>query len=303
MRTIHATARNLLSYERGAKISAKCPDWIEQRIRVTTRRAALRRAAREAIRVWESSSTAHLYRDYRPGIGSGRTAHWLDSSYARYAIIARTLHDTLGWSGERVRAAARRLIKHGNGLSQSTPVEPLPDDVLSEERAEARANGAVKIPRHAGTWSPAWAASFSAGTEDDGWRILDWWLWYETYAVPRIAEAEALGELARLRSDPGARISGYLADSIASWRAAKRGYEGCSGSERYHYYRDRPELWPELLAHAPAGAVMRDAFGEITAEQVYPHERERAKRLRDKGWYETMRLSDSIFSLRHPVAP
>ena len=67
---------------------------------------------------------------------------------------------------------------------------------------------------------------------------------------------EALSELADLRRGRQKYIGGYLADSIISWRKGEQGYEGCSGSERYKYYRAHPEMWDELLSYSPTGASL-----------------------------------------------
>jgi hypothetical protein len=248
----------------------RCPDWIASKILSDKRRARLRRIARDALRIDGEERTSHLYRDTRPGIGSGRSAHWLDTGYERYAICAQAAHDSLGLSGEACRAVARgaRAVDYPAHDQRWYPCEePYPG---GEYRLGERVDIALPAPYE------------------------HWCDWYAAAVVPRIAEHEALRRIARCMSDPEYQISGYLADSIMSWQQGQTGYEGCSGCESYDWHRAHPETWPLLLAHAPAGES-GDGW-----EQVYPHERDRRAKLVAMGWHETFRPGDSIFTRTRP---
>lgn len=273
--------------ERVDRRVAGAPQWLRDKILRSSLRAAMRRLARRAIAEAAERATAHLARDYRPGVGSGRTADWLDIGFRHYAITALLVHTECGYSGETVRQITRVL----RALCGGWP----------ERRAEnLRLDALPPCPVSAVYWPSGGYPEehcrrmVAAGGADE--HIQRWRLWYRWHVERAIGEADARSLLARLAADPAARISGYLADSILSWRAGRSGYEGCSGSAYMGWFRDHPEHWDTLLARAPIGKS-GDGW-----EQVFPHERERAAAARARGWHETMRLSDSIWTARHPLA-
>lgn len=267
----------------------KCPHWIAARIVAGKRRAQIRRAAREAISRADKANTQHLDRDYRPGIGSGRTANCLALGFRHYAVAAQIIHRELGYSGEGVRKIAKAMsndMQKNFGDLPRCPIDPVYwDNGYTEEftrgMAASHADGQYGAP---------------ALTGEERENSIRWYLFREWHIAKAIGESDAMQLLARLTSDPSARICGYLADSIASWRVGKKGYEGCAGYAHAAWFRDHPEHWDFLISRAPTGAK-GDGW-----EQVFPHERNRASDLRARGWMECLRLNDSIWTPRSCVA-
>ncbi len=206
----------------------KTPPWLTTKIITSKRRAALKKAAREAVSRAAEINSEHLCRDFSRGIGSGRAAHWFSGTFRRYSICARIAHETLGLSGESCRRVAREILTTGTMLG--APGRATLWDAVAKKP--------VSIP---GDPTPA--------------GYTDWRDWYRRNVEPEIARVEALSELADLRRGRQKYIGGYLADSIISWREGEQGFEGCSGSERYKYYRAHPEMWDELLSYSPTGAA------------------------------------------------
>lgn len=251
------------------KLHARCYDRRISRLPAAIRRARrdgiLSTAITEARQNADAINTRHLNRDYRPGVGSGRTADWLDIGFSRYAICAQAAHDTLGLTGEDCRAVARAAKRVDYPAHQAfIPAMETPESVAQMAPDSSYGN--------------CWSA------------------WYKLHVMPRIAEVEAKERLAMCDKNPSYRISGYLAASILYWRdGIGHSYEGCSGCESYTWHRDHPEHWDTLLAHAPQGAKGPGW------EQVFAHERDRAATLQAKGWFHTLRLEDSIYTERHPI--
>ena len=271
-RTIHerathlarTDARYVLTADRMERSTA--PAWLRERILRTTRRAALRRAARQAV---------EIERPAQP------TAAWLEhkSLVARhYAVAAQTVHRECGCSGQTVREIVRAMTRTDAGrLAAIEALPPCPVDPVY--------------------WAPPsyseqhWRAATHTPTPTNAQRWVLYWAWHVERAI---AESDLDAELARLAAHPDARISGYLAESILSYQGVPchDDYSGCSGCAWYALVRERPELWPRLMARAPRGAS-GDGW-----EQTYPHERARAAACEARGWEHTLRLSDSIWRER-----
>lgn len=258
----------------------------------TWRRRHMPRAVRDAIAAVGRESTAHLHRDFRPGIGSGRAAHWCQRSFEVYAVACRTIHRELGFRDAECRRIARVLQLHGDQMLAPSrlkelaalppcPIDPMPWGAYNEEHCRMMA----------------------AGIPDNG-DARRWYLYQRWHIGRAISEFDARERLAACERNPGYRISGYLAESILAWQAGAplsgsagghHCYAGCSGSESYVWHRDHPEQWDMLLSHAPVGAK-GDGW-----EQVYPHERDRQADLEARGWFHTLRFSDSLYTAGHPM--
>jgi len=299
--TIHVIAVDWYRRERGWRLDEidrwpsrhpHCPAWLARRIMADMRRAAPRRARREAVRhamtVYGERSTAHLSRDYRgwhrdgrrEGPGSGRAADWLDVGFRDLSALAQAIYRETGYRDAECRRIARTLhsLRGGWESRQSEdariaalppcPVEPIYwDRGSSEQHDRAMAGADPHVAR---------------------WRLWRAWHGERAIAARRLAEL-----LARLAADPAATISGYLAASIQSYRRGEPGYEGCAGCSHYALIRERPDTWDYLMSRAPRGPR-----GEDWAV-VYPHED--ATPYREAGWYCTMTLSYDIWSRRHPL--
>lgn len=222
-------------------------------------------------------------------IGSGRAAHWLNLSFEHLSVIARTVHAQTGLRDAVCRDVARKLHHElYSGVSTYERKEFVWDLLPSV---------LPKIPKLA-----AWLRYSSL---DDDFAAKQaktlsgiWWYMFAHRNVPRaIGEYNAAKRLKRLELEPSFRINGYLADSIMKWKGneGSTDYSGCSGSEAYVIHREHPETWDYLLSRAPVGES-----GE-NWEQVFPHEHERAKALKEAGWRETLRMSDSVFTRELPM--
>ena len=110
----------LLPAEEWRAIHPGVPGWLADRIVSTMRRAAIRRAARYGLKMYRQQESCRL--DFRPGIGSGRSAHWHAPTYRRYALCAQRAHETLGCTGEAARAVARGSLSVDYPSSQTWPV-------------------------------------------------------------------------------------------------------------------------------------------------------------------------------------
>lgn len=239
-------------------------------IRRCERDGRLREIVRDAIRDTEAEETAHLTRDFRPGIGSGRAAHWYLWTYRRLAVVAEAIHRSAGLTGRVVSQIARWLVT-ADSLSDYDTRPDLP----------AVPDSVALVPAEHYGWI----------TTAHGRR---WHEWMTAIGRPAIAAAEGAAEVAACEADPSYTISGYLAESILAWRGetGHHSYHGCAGNESYVWHRDHSEHWDLLMSHAPRGAS-GDGW-----EQVYPHERDRAEACRARGWMHTLRVSDSVYTER-----
>lgn len=259
--SIHNEAKQKLSiltqvyYDPWRDEHPSCPDWIAKKILASMRRGHLRAAAKEGIAKAAEKNTAHLYRDFRPE-GSGRSAHWSRVYFRRIQVVARCLHRD-GFSGDLGKIAKELVLVEY--LPNFDKIGPFSSSIKTQERDSY---GHVKTK--------------------DGQK---WYEYYEWLKEGPIAEMEA--EEVINSTGP---ISGYLADSILSWRAGRSGYEGSSGCVYMYAIRRRPETWDELMSRAPRGKS-----GPGWA-QVFPHEHERAAELRAQGAQECFRLNDSVFT-------
>lgn len=255
-----------------------------------------RQIVRDAMIAHARAATADRGRDFRGfkrdgrrlGPGSGRTADWLDIGFAHYSVIAQTLHRDTGWSGELVRRLTRAIHRqrnlHGHANLDSFPalpehfvLVPFQADIYRRQDRSATYLYPGDVVDHPTRQAHRWA------------------LYIEWHIARAIGEYDADQRLRRLSADSNYKVSGYLVDSICSWRAGRVGYEGCSGCESYAVHRAHPEQWDALLARAPIGGKGAEW------EQVFPHEHSRRQELLDRGWWETLRLSDSIFTAQRPV--
>ena len=270
--TIHKLAiRNLQYHPKRSRSYMKR----ERRVRL------MREAARDAIRAQGEQSTRHLARDYRPGIGSGRTAHWLKQSFKMYAMVAELAHTELGLKGEDCRRVAKAY------LSCVDCGHNLPERSLEELPA---------LPISPVYWDNGYKEQFQRQqVAKRSPHIQAWLLWFRWHVSKAIGERNARSILRQVADNPSYRIGGYLAESIISWMGGEQGYEGCAGSEHIAWLKQHSEFWGRLLARAPVGDS-GDGW-----EQTFPHEHERMERLRAKGWYSTFRMNDTIWSKGHPV--
>lgn len=272
--TVHENAKRLLDIY-GTTPTKRGPRKLPRK----ARRKALEEAARKAVDEMGVAETRHLERDFRPGIGSGRSADWHVAGFRYYATTAEAVHRGLGLSGEDVRRVTRYL----RGKPNRDKVEDLP------RLDDSALGGLVGQIRREGRYQPYMRK------EGEHVEVLVWLAVNDLVVRPLLAEREAKYMLDRLHAEPARKISGYLADSILSWREGKRGYEGCAGCESYLWLREHPETWDFLMSRAPTG-VSGPGF-----EQVFPHERERRAKLLADGWCETLRMNDSVFTPKNPL--
>lgn len=231
--------------------------------------------------------------DFRPGIGSGRAADWHLGTYRRICVAARTIHRTLGWTGDDVRAAARIVVRDGD-LGLAAYVEAVLRCPRLPHWAAGGHVGRVRSLGADGWRSLRWLRSFAPLREVDdrtAIEILCWAAYAERVLRPAYGVDEGERLLSDLRADPSLTVSGYLASTILAARSgdATGDYRGCSGCESYTYLMTRADVHDFLLSRAPVGA------SGPGWEQTFPHERERIERLVDAGWRHTLRMSDSIW--------
>lgn len=266
--TIHETSIDRLrQYQRLAEMwrgdHPRVPEWIADRIVASMRRAALRRAAREAVTIRQD-----------------RRWYKRDRRLIR-ETLAKSLH-RLGYQSSDVDAISKAL----EGRLYCWPWG-----------ADAYLTALPAAPAETHYWDYGYSAQSQERWADErDPRAAAWVLWLERDGQAAISKATLARVLSDLASDPTATISGYCAASILAY-AGRGGYDfaGCSGCAWYALLRDRPDLWDYLLSRAPTGAVLTDERGEILSEQVYPHEIARRDRLTAAGWLHTLRLNDSIY--------
>ncbi len=270
------------------------------------RRQVARDCARRAVE--ESDDRPEAPRlDFRPGVGSGRAAHWHLGTYRRICVVAQTIRRALGWTGDDVRFAARAVVRDAD-LGSVAYLElvircpHLPGWAADGHVGRVRALGADD-------WrTPRWLRSFAELRHVDdraAIEILCWAAFVERVIRPAFGVAEGERLLRDLRADPELRVSGYLASTIIAVRSGDStgDYRQCSGCESYAYLASRTDVHDLLLSRAPVGA------SGPGWEQTYPHETERAARLSAAGWQHTLRMSDSIWhapadpSSPHPHLP
>lgn len=190
----------------------------------------------------------------------------------------------MGYVGEDLRRITRALNAFDGMDGYGKALESLPPCTVD--------------PVH---WDNGYTEKFERGIVDrwiEGSEQAKRWMLYRRWHISKeigCFRCEQL--LEELKNDPKRRISGYLADSIVSWRKGERGYEGCSGMEYACWIKQHPELWDQLMPRAPVGAK-----GD-NWEQVFPHERERAAALRAKGYTECLRMNDSIWARKEDLDP
>jgi len=293
-KSIHEIAQQLVNHwPTKNRINDSCPKWIRERILATSRRAHLRRTVKEAFALesWNNRNTLDFrgwHRDGRiEGPGSGRAADWLDVGFRNLAITTKTVHQLCGYSGDECRTIAHTLhclpdgcgttparIAQLNALPPCT-YEPQYFDYGYTEQFERAAAGTLH----------------NHGDNLAGEHATTWSLFLRWEVGRAIAEADRKERLERIAANPNYRISGYLAASILAWKnQGGHDYTGCSGCSSYAIHREHPEEWDLLLSRAPVGKKSKDA------EQVFPHETERAAELRAHGWVETLRMNDSVFT-------
>lgn len=225
----------------------------------------LRERVRTGMRSHAKRSTGPSL-DFRPGIGSGRRAHWHIGTFHQIQLLGPVIHkDSQGQiCGGVLRQLLRKIVLIENSAEYDKIDVPFP---ACMEQQPAEHYGWVKTENGAK------------------------WFAYRRRRLDLVIGADHLDRVLQADSP----ISGYLADSIMSWREGRKGYEGCCGCEYMQVAKQRPEVWDQLMARAPIGEVRYDDDGNITCEQTYPHEHERIQRLRDAGWKETFRMNDSLW--------
>jgi hypothetical protein len=293
-KSIHEIAQQLVNYwPTKNRIKDSCPEWIRERILATSRRAHLRRVVKEAYaqEAWHSRNTLDFrgwHRDGRiEGPGSGRASDWSYYGFRDLAITAKIVHQLCGYSGDECRTIAHTLHR-------------LPDGCGMTAARIAKLNAlppCTHIPRY---FDHGYTEQFErnvAGTLHNhgdglaGEHATTWSLFLQWEVGRAIAEAERVDRLSRIAANPNYRISGYLAASILAWKGqGGHDYTGGSGCSSYAIHREHPEEWDLLLSQAPVGKKSENA------EQVFPHETARADELRARGWVETLRMNDSVFT-------
>jgi hypothetical protein len=304
MTTLHTRAQFLARiYTKEIFYKPSCPQWVRDKIACSSRRAALKRAAKQAVAEHADVDASGLVRDYRgwqrdgrrTGPGSGRAADWLDVGFHALARTALQVHRETEYRDDVCRTIARTLHARTGGW----------DGLARDTAALAALPPCTAEPRY---WNRGYTEAFdremSSHAKSPSDRaapegVVRWRLWAAWNLSRALAEAEREDRLSALACDPELKISGYLADSVLSYQTGGgRGhdYAGCSGCASYAAHRDHPEDWDLLASRAPVGAS-GDGW-----EQVFPHEHERQARLVAAGWHETLRTSDSVYTLRHPVS-
>ena len=264
MKTIHETAVFLYGL-RASTLEDRfktAPCWLRAKMIRDMKKAARKRCARKAVQEAPKRATAALHRDYRGWLRTGGR-----------------VGPGSGRSAEWLDIAFEHLCVIAKAVHATTGLRD--GDCREVARAILRWRlGQAKIPK---------------ATPEHPLGIA-WETWARSTGARAIGEYDAKALLGRLASDPNYRISGYLAASIMAWREGRDGYENCSGCESYHIHRENPDSWDALMARAPEGATVRDEAGEVSAEQVYPHEVRKREQLVALGWRETFRLNDSVWT-------
>lgn len=256
------------------------PAWLRDKILSGKRRAAMRRAVRPSpcSVVWHS----------------GRASEYLSEC----AMFSRALMPNVSVRGCALRALilAMRSRYFAWGYDAGA-TRCLDDSDLSGAVGAIRRSGQYVSDRGTHVWTASWAAGFHperAGEADYGCCCLIMDALADACRM-EIGRTRYAQMMARLDAEPGAKISGYLAESLMSMMRAPDSvatYEGCSGGEMTTYIRlalTRDD-WQRLLERAPVGAVTD------TAIQCYPHETAKTAACAAAGLFHVFRMNDSIYT-------
>lgn len=252
----------------------KCPDWIAAKIIAAKKRKNIREAAHDAIHPrWPDTPRENW--------------SWKCEYRGEMEPIVRGVMAVTSLRGPTATKVAKALRnkRYSWGVDYSA-ADLLADSDIGGQVGWIRANRRSPENNYY-VWDENLAELHHPG---NGIRCIILMALYAEIETDYIGRAEAERELARLAADPAAKIGGYLADSILSWRSGNNGYEHSSGGESKLYFRTHPELWDYLMSRSPVGK------STATAIQVLPHERAKADACHAAGLFHTLRLSDSIYS-------
>lgn len=291
MQTIHAKAKSALSWER-TKLQNweegnkdRLPEWLFGKICAGKRKAMLRRAAKEGLKV------------DRFAVSGIRRKDFVDEM----AMFCRGLMPLVSVRGEKFHNLARQMrnLYFCWGFDASVTRE-LPDSDMSGLVGEIRSTGVYreKIDGHDPVaWTAKWAGEFDdAKNKDADYGVCKLIMFALKDGLRmEIGRTHYTSLKKKLLEDGSKNIGGYFADSLMSMLKnpdVRASYEGCSGGEIYTYVRktlDKSE-WEWLLTRAPKGAKTE------TAIQCFPHEHAKSKACQGAGLFHTLRMNDSIYS-------
>lgn len=251
------------------------PSWLRDKILAGKRRAALRRAVKPS--------------PYR-ACYAVRSPDYLSEC----AMFSRALLPHVSVRGCALRALILAMRSRYFAWGYDAGVtRDLNDSDLGGTVGVIRRSGQY-LDRDGGhVWTASWAAGFHphrAGEPDYGHCAL---------IMDALADACRMEigrtRYAQLDADKGAKIGGYLAESLMSMLRNPdqvATYEGCSGGELTTYIRLAltPADWQRLLERAPSGAVTE------TAIQCFPHEGAKIAACSAAGLFHTFRMSDSVYT-------
>lgn len=257
LRTVHDFARS--SYQTRCSIYGRPRNSVK-------RRQMMREAARYGIEAAGEKAASHLRRDYRewqPGwrlgdpimIGSGRAADWCHIAYLQYAFIARLLHDRLGWTGQRVRDAAKSLAAgiNGGGPHWEPPVDMLPTREFLK---------VAELPS-----TPYDNGILSQEKSSSDVRKTGWQLWLARVASPAWGRYMLDQIVARLNKDATYHTPSDVVGEVRRLRGEKAtDFRYCSGTQYLLAVAERPELHAMFLARAAKATPVKLTNG---LEAVY----------------------------------
>jgi len=256
------------------------PAWLRDKILAGKHRAAMRRAVKPSPR----SNPRH----------AGRASDYLDEC----AMFSRALMPLVSVRGRALRAlilAVRsRYFAWGYDAGATRCLD---ESDLSGMVGKIRSSGQYVSGRGSHVWTASWAAGFNperAGEADYGHCKLIMDALADGCRM-EIGRTRYVQMMARLNADPGAKIGGYLSESLMSMMRdpdSVAAYEGCSGGEMTTYIRlalTRDD-WQRLLERAPVGAVTD------TAIQCFPHEAAKTALCAAAGLFHVFRMNDSIYT-------
>lgn len=245
----------------------------------------MRECAREAYRAYEwRMNSDYMPRDYRewrpdwePGmpfmIGSGRSAHWEHLNYLQYSVIAQLLHKHLGWSGQRVRNAARALQQGVDGGGH----EWLPP---ADSPTQATLQIASLPPGHYDECYIQQEQQDLRNGVDAGLAVLrcQWHLWLSRVAAPAWGAFKIDHMIRRLKRDPEYHTPSDVVGEIRRLRGdtSVTDLRWCSGCQYLPLVETIPELHDWLLSRAAPCKTLKlksgiDAVG-VQFGQEYPPE-------------------------------
>lgn len=236
------------------------------------RREYLADLARRAIKTAGEESTEPLFRDYRGwdrksgerhGPGSGRSYYWLDLSFEYHKVICDQVRKDTGLRDDVLRKAARSLHRlHGGEGYDAAPSVNAELDALPclHFKLEYWDNG----------YREAFTRSMCVSVKAS-YHATEWRLYFAWHIEKSLGKYRLFKLINRLKADPNATISGYLAASILLWQGnpEQHDYRSCSDCGYMSIAKDNPELWDFLISRAPVGV------STPTCEQVFPHEIDR----------------------------